>query len=185
MCPDPQLISVYLDGELPSPWKEKIESHLEHCPECSGKLARYRLLRADTAHEEIAMQAAKERVWQKLASQKPVAFRSPERAFAGGIWRSKVSIPLPAAAALIVAVIAMFFLLRPAEQADTTPNMMLASEEILPGIIPASDMNGVLQYLGALDGGEIIILHLPESRNFSSKGDPAIINATDYSRRGK
>jgi hypothetical protein len=183
MCPDPQLISVYLDGELPSPWKEKIESHLEHCPECYAKLARYRMLHESAADGDAAMQAAKERVWQNLSSAKPVVIKMPARSFAGGVWRSKVSIPLPAAAALIIAILAMFFLARPAQQTNENPGMILASEEILPEVIPVSDMKGVLQYLGGLDGGEIIILHLPESRSFFSSGEPAIINAADYTRR--
>jgi len=38
MCPEPQLISIYLDNELPSPWKEKLESHLAECSSCREKL---------------------------------------------------------------------------------------------------------------------------------------------------
>jgi len=66
---------------------------------------------------------------------------------------------------------------------DEKSNFILAAEEEIPEIIPAAtDLNGVLQYLGA-DGSDIIILRLPESRNFSRSGDPAIIRAADYSRR--
>jgi hypothetical protein len=66
---------------------------------------------------------------------------------------------------------------------DERVNFILAAEEEIPGIIPAAtDLNGVLKYLGA-DGSDIIILRLPENRNFSRSGDPAIIRAADYSRR--
>jgi hypothetical protein len=96
-------------------------------------------------------------------------------------------VPLPAAAAaaaLIVFALAMFWLKRPAEPA-AMPNMILASEEDLgpAGMAPVSDMNGVLQYLSGADSGDILILRLPESRNFTSSGEPAIIRAADYSRR--
>jgi hypothetical protein len=43
-------------------------------------------------------------------------------------------------------------------------------------------MESVLQYLGSNDTGDILILRLPESRNFASYGEPAIIKAADYTR---
>ena len=50
-CPDSSLISVYLDDELPEPYKARFESHLSSCSICSGKLAKAKklrdLLRAD------------------------------------------------------------------------------------------------------------------------------------------
>jgi len=63
--------------------------------------------------------------------------------------------------------------------------MTLAAETEFdaPDIIPASNMESVLQYLGSRDNGEIIILRWPESRNFVNYGEPAIIRAADYSRQ--
>ncbi|UTC64353.1 zf-HC2 domain-containing protein [Treponema sp. OMZ 788] len=34
-CPDKDLYSAYVDGELQSPWKEQIEAHLASCEKCS------------------------------------------------------------------------------------------------------------------------------------------------------
>ncbi|GHU05470.1 hypothetical protein FACS1894147_11680 [Spirochaetia bacterium] len=42
MCPDRQILSLYHDDELPSPWKEKLESHVASCPACAARLAQYR-----------------------------------------------------------------------------------------------------------------------------------------------
>ena len=36
------MLSVYLDGELPSPWKEKLEEHVSGCPECAGRIGAYK-----------------------------------------------------------------------------------------------------------------------------------------------
>jgi hypothetical protein len=58
-----------------------------------------------------------------------------------------------------------------------------AETEILPDIIPFSGMESVLQYLGGTDTGDILILRLPESRNFSSYGEPAMLRAADYIRQ--
>ena len=132
--------------------------------------------------EREMMEAAKNRVWQNLQNIRPEQRFRPHT----DIWRRRVSIPLPAAAAaaIVLAVLAALWIrggqIRSIEPASHM-NMVLASEEDMPGIIPA-DMNGVLQYLSS-DGSDILILRLPESRNFFSSGEPAIINAADYSRR--
>jgi hypothetical protein len=70
--------------------------------------------------------------------------------------------------------------------------MTLASEEFSispamqgfdpPGIVPTAGINEVLQYLGNRDPGDILIIRLPESRSFTSPGEPAIIKAADYPR---
>lgn len=44
ICPDKDLYSVYVDGELPSPWKEKLEAHLNDCAECRAVVNSYRNL---------------------------------------------------------------------------------------------------------------------------------------------
>jgi hypothetical protein len=59
----------------------------------------------------------------------------------------------------------------------------LAAAIEMQAIIPASDMNGVLQYLGNTDTADIVIIRLPESKSFMSFGEPAIIRAADYSGR--
>jgi hypothetical protein len=43
-CPDTDLYSAYVDGEVPSPWKEKLESHMASCPTCRKHVERYRLI---------------------------------------------------------------------------------------------------------------------------------------------
>ena len=105
--------------------------------------------------------------------------------------------PLPAAAAaavLLIIAFAALWTLR-TQQINTLQNITVASEEysMWPsgmdtgfeqgGMYPAMDLSGVLQYLGARDSGDIVILRLPETRSFMSSGEPAMIRAADYSRR--
>jgi anti-sigma factor RsiW len=193
MCPDPQLISIYVDGELPSPWKEKMDVHLKDCPACREKFENFKqlhvLINNNTSAKkasEAEIQESKEKIWRKIEVKK--RFVPHPR-----VWQRRISISLPAAAAIIITLAAMFissgsrilsngFAGKKASP-DEKVNFILASEEEIPGIIPAAtDLSGVLQYLGA-DGSDIIILRLPESRSFSRSGDPAIIRAADYSRR--
>ena len=219
MCPDPQLLSIYVDGELPSPWKEKMESHFSNCSACGEKLENLKRLHellikdtsarrtivekdaadaegsnaegadaegADSAEQEQEfMEGAKERIWRKLESRR--RFKR-----SAGLWQRKLSVPLPAAAAaaVIIALLAGLWLRGGqvknsgfAQQTAQEPvNFILAAEDEMPGIIPAADISGVLQYL-ASDGTDVIILRLPESKSFSRTGEPAIIRAADYPRR--
>jgi hypothetical protein len=39
MCPDRELLSAWVDGEVSSPWRESLERHLEACPSCSAYTA--------------------------------------------------------------------------------------------------------------------------------------------------
>ncbi|MCL2441163.1 MAG: zf-HC2 domain-containing protein [Treponema sp.] len=208
MCPDKQLLSIYVDGELPSPWKEKIEVHINNCPICREMYDNFRhlheLFKKDTTvtrtyveritdesapgkgeertYTEEEMQQTKERIWNNI---------NEKRKYRSRMWNRRLSIPLPAAAAAAV-VIALVtglwirgetflqtgFAARQAEAERV--DFILAAEENIP-IMPTADINGVLQFLTP-DGTDIIILRLPESSNFSRTGDPAILRAADYRR---
>jgi hypothetical protein len=185
MCPEHQILSVYLDGELPSPWKEKMENHLAGCLACRKKLEAFRAVSGAMKAGEMSMpESAKERVWRNLEAGRQGAL--PARGHrAPSIWRKSVSIPLPAAAAAaLLIVLGALWLLRPAGEAEARNTIIAADTDFeTPGIIPVSDMDGVLQYLGNRDSGDFLILRLPESRNFMSSGEPTIMKAADYTRR--
>jgi hypothetical protein len=208
MCPDPQILSIYMDGELPSPWKEKMEAHLAECSVCKGNYDNFKKLQehfkkdnhqwrtiVELAErdpqeplptEQELMEKAKEKVWRNLESRQRL------RKFS--IWKRRLSIPIPAvaaAAAVIIAVLTAVTLRGNsfgasldnnsfANQNIEPVNFFLAEEDD-PDIMPVSDISGILQYLGAGDSN-VIILQLPESKSFSRSGEPAIIRAADYSR---
>ena len=200
MCPDRQIISLYFDGELPSPWKEKMESHLEACPECRAALASYGSFgkQPDDPSEESIL-AARERVWNKLSAPTlVVSENSAQRAarqqsqfiMRQRVWNRSVTLPLPAAAAaavlIIIAMLAIFGLRdsKPGVQdkmAVIPEYMQVVGNE--QGMVPTTDMTSVLNYLSGLDNGDFMVIRLPETRSFVHTGEPALINAADYSRR--
>jgi hypothetical protein len=191
------MLSVYLDGELPSPWKEKMEKHLALCVSCRDRLDAYRetacrLKEAEAASPggdpaavsagEAALERAKDRVWLRLQNLEAGDTGRP----APGIWRRSVSIPLPAAAAaaVIFCIALAAFWFRQNAGTPQIQDMTAAGMELdLRGIVPVSDMHGVLQYLGDRDTGDIVILRLPESRNFMSSGEPTILKAAELPAR--
>jgi anti-sigma factor RsiW len=191
MCPDRQIVSLYLDGELPSPWDGKMETHLESCQECRVALAEYKSIKNYlSGDKEKTRTEAQERVWQKLTA--PSLVISPEPRKATGmnrVWRRNISLPLPAAAAaalVFVVLIALVGLRGRPQSAPVLQGQIAASAIGLndTGMVNIQDMAGVLQYLSSQDNGDFMVIRLPESRTFTHVGEPALINAADYSRRG-
>ena len=189
-CPNRQFVSVYYDRQMDSPWKEKMEEHIAGCADCARQLDAYKQISISLAQvDDKAMDEARQRVLQKLeTSGNYSSYKTPIdwRGGTSSIWKRRVSIPIPAAAAAVFMLIALAFLWMrsPGRLERMGPiNMAITAEtEILPDVIPFSGMESVLQYLGGTDSGDIIILKLPESRSFASYGEPAIIKAADYTR---
>jgi len=195
MCPDTQLLSIYIDEELPSPWKEKLETHLSECSSCREKFNKFKLIDKSTGSEQRIIDEAKDRVWQNLQSRqtfRPRIVKGNSSSENISIWQRRFSIPIPAAAAAaIIILLAALLMFRGGNQINNnglaSQNdpyhragfLIAAEEEEFPGIIPTSDINSVLQYLNS-DSSEIIILKLPESKSFSRTGEPAILRAADY-----
>jgi anti-sigma factor RsiW len=183
---------LYIDRELPSPWKEKMEAHLESCSACRFRVEQYEKLRsALTEGPEEALESAKGRVWSALAAREGEIRVAPlplvREKNLKSIWTRTVSLPLPAAAvaAAVFVIIAFFAVLgtRPAAPARTQDAAVAGIGTDLQGIAPVADITGVLQYLSSQDTADYVIIKLPDSRNFSSSGEPALLKATDYTRR--
>lgn len=118
MCPDETLLTAYVDDEVPSPWKERIEAHLDQCERCRGRVAQYRALRsalhtADVVDETHLKNAAL-RIQNSFESQVAGLARVPQHS--GRIERysilsafnsRRISVPLPLMAASVL--LFMFF----------------------------------------------------------------------------
>jgi len=186
MCPDRQIISLYVDGELPSPWDEKMEAHLVSCEKCRSALSGYRNIKnylSDDKEKNLA--EAQEKVWQKLTAPSLVVSREPRKA----IWGRNITLPFPVAAAaglvfvVLLALAGVRMLSRPAlVLQDQVASAGIGLND--NGMVNIQDMAGVLQYLSSQDNGDFMVIRLPESRTFTRIGEPALINAADYSRRG-
>ena len=206
MCPDKQFLSVYFDGELPSPWKERMEQHLETCSGCRENLEAYRKMARCLnaggekgglleAPEAAVIEAAAARVWKRLEGRKRRADGKPRRFLPARIPNMFTA---AAAGAVAATAIICFLLLFSQSQnsKNSVPQLTGTAENFAgivpvnddpdaPDIIPASNMNDILRYLESDDSSNIVIIKLPERKKFSRYGDPAFINASDYSRRTK
>jgi len=169
MCPDNQILSIYFDGELDSPWKEKLEAHIESCPSCRERLALYRHTRQELAKIPVNPEEALVRVWENSN------FTAKRR-----LWNHSISIPLPiAAAAGLIMVLTMAALIA-LKQPQKVNGLPLAGME-MQEMIPASDMANFFQYLERDNSAEMVIIRLPET-TFTRAGEPRMLRASDYSR---
>jgi anti-sigma factor RsiW len=87
MCPNKRFLSIYFDGELPSPWNEQMEKHLESCPDCAKGIEIYKktseLLNDSklSGADNSLMEAAKSHVWEKIIAGKQMypLYQSPRQ----------------------------------------------------------------------------------------------------------
>ena len=189
MCPKRKIISLHCDGEIPSPWKEKMEAHLESCPECRAVLTEYGYLGKylQGASEDV-VSVAKERVWKKLTAPEliipapePMHIKPKSRP-----WNTHITLPLPVAAAAAFVIVASFVFVGISALNRTPPPPQVISAGMNlddQGIVPISDMASVIQYISNQGLGDYMVIRLPESQSFSRSGEPVLINAADYSRR--
>jgi anti-sigma factor RsiW len=114
MCPDDALLSAYLDGEVPSPWKEKIDAHINACPRCQAKVAEFQALSStlrtdfDTREQEF-LRLARSRIASSINFDTDPHKRAVGRVKVWqDLWSRRISLPMPvliASAAAFVLVI--------------------------------------------------------------------------------
>lgn len=106
ICPENDIHSVYLDGELNSPYKEQYLEHLQNCASCTEKLSKLKsvqgILREDSKNISLSDEQLAES-YQKLSTL--LKFRNVTKKSTNSplVFLNKV---IPAmAAALIIAVV--------------------------------------------------------------------------------
>ncbi|MGI5066412.1 anti-sigma factor family protein [Treponema putidum] len=129
-CPDKDLYSVYVDGELESSWKEKIEEHLASCEKCKRVVDSYRTISlklSENSSPDLNIQGSFLKLYAKrqdclkrmeINRNKPTSW----------MYKSnKIPIPALAAAALFLFVLTPIVVL--STQKSLTPSESVAVSE--------------------------------------------------------
>ena len=185
-CPNPDLLSAFFDREVQSPWSEKIQEHIEACRRCQQTLAQLdSLRRALLADAEPPVEGPLERTRERLHNRLSRRLRHRRRR----LWRMRISMPVPAIAAIFVVFLGMGGLLI---FLTTRPNFPFMSIKRQPSGItevqvaaPIEDLEQLLKSLDQEPGNEQIIITLPEDTEFLHFGEPRMLRADEYSRRLK
>jgi hypothetical protein len=103
------------------------------------------------------------------------------------LWRMRISVPVPAMAAMFVVFLGMGGLLI---FLSTRPNFPFMSIKKQPSGItevqvaaPIEDLEQLLKSLDQGPGNEHILITLPEDTEFLYLGEPRMLRADEYSRR--
>ena len=179
MCPDRELLSAYLDNEVPSPWKERIADELQKDAECAAIYAQLcenrRLLHAGPDPD---FAASKEAVWQRISDMPPARRPVP-------VWRRRIVLPVPvAAAAASLLMLLAGGLLWFTARATVAPNEIAATpagNELVVRIGEIS-IEELLRIINAGDTVGELTVTLPDSATFGIFGEPQLVRAADYRR---
>ena len=178
MCPDRSLWSAFADGEVPSPWKERMELHAAGCTRCANALAEYRALgaalRADPpAGDMRALEAA------CAGTARALDDRLRARAAAKGsfvrIWSGSLRVPVPVAMAAALTVIIMAGLAfgiagAPGRrQLQATQEVLAANADALDQLVRYLDERGT--------GSQAVVIRLPEGSSYATTGEPVILSS--------
>jgi anti-sigma factor RsiW len=194
MCPDRDLVSAYIDGEVPSPWRERLEEHMASCPDCAASAASYSSLgdrlRIEEAGEGAALARGRARLESILIGMPATAappralILARKRSLPRTAWRRSVSLPLPFAAAAAILVILLggattMLAFRPAKGPSI---QAVASGELAPLKAQPASMDELLRYINSSDGTVTLTIKLPTGTTFDSAGKPVIMRSSQVLR---
>lgn len=183
MCPDESLLSAFVDEEIPSPWKERMESHVAGCEYCTRKTDALRSLKRSllSCDDEAALRALSE---AKLRIAASIDFGKPGRVLGEGfagqlgrLWARRVPMPIPllaAAAAVLVFLVGMSFSVF-SSLSRSSGAMASASRLISPQPASFEMLTQSLRQYSA----QPIMIEMPQESLFSQLGNPVIVSSQD------
>ncbi len=182
MCPDREILSAWLDGEIDAPWDRALEEHVGACADCRGRLERLESVRRTLLEAPVPdWRPAMERVRSSLVA------RGLARVPSAPVWRRRVTLPLPAAAAAAVLIILLagalavsvvrstFGLVRITRQGTSGTEIRIAA--------PVSDLETLLRSLESGNGTLDEVIVLPKDVRLVPVGEPFMGTETEISRR--
>ena len=187
MCPEHEILSAYIDGEVPSPWDKQIEKHMLSCNTCAEKLESYKNLKNILLQDsEPDYRLPMQKVWDKITQVRKNIYQ-----FKKHIWQRKVSIPIPfvAIAATLVICIGFISVFNTMKPDPSSVNIITHKEDgsMTEVNITAKDAEEIEALLKALEDNNApneVIIRLPEGSNEFQVGEPELLRAIDFRRNG-
>lgn len=179
MCPDRELLSALVDGEVPSPWSDALERHILGCQTCAREVASLRslhsLLADDAATLDISAAGACERVEEQLRLQPPRSARVDQ------LWTRRYAIPLPAAAAAAVLMAVLSFALIQSNRHNADLRVAVQKAiEATPVSTSGVGIESILDYLSKQNAAVNVNITLPAGTYAGATGEPFIVREADY-----
>ncbi len=189
MCPEDDIISAYLDGELDSSVSARVEEHIADCPRCKEKLRAFQrishILLEDESPDYLAsMEKVKRRIQISQLASEGKAGRGIEK---NSWWHRKVEFPLPLAIAAMVLIIFLGFMVFFKMPSSNGVRMMRIKKEP-SGVTevqvsaPIEDLEALLKTMDNSDFKKEVIIQLPPKSQFLMVGEPRIMREAEFTR---
>lgn len=182
MCPDDELLSAYCDGEVPSPWKERIEAHAAVCSKCSARIQTYVELHTmlnslDTVEEKEAFDAARQRVLAGIQSKEFDFTKKSTGTFGHRFfefWTRPIVLPMPVAAAALVVIAFLGGLSLGVLNPHAKDATVLASAV---QTLPASNASfeSILQFAESQTSPQTVTIRVQKDALIIQQGTPVIV----------
>jgi hypothetical protein len=182
MCPDRDILSAFVDGEVGAPWQEAIERHLESCASCRTFVDAVRAMR-----RAIRQEGAPDWSGPMERVRRGILARDVSRPAAVRLWRRRLSVPLPLAAAAAAAVIgigaalAVVSLRGPVGHVRITRAPAGATEIQISA--PIGDLESLLRSVGGEETSQEDVILLPRNVCLYPVGEPRMGKAAEFTRR--
>jgi anti-sigma factor RsiW len=182
MCPDREILSAYLDGEVEPPWDRGVEEHLLGCETCRLRLARLeetrRLLQTAPLPD---VKAPMERVRRALLAQ------SLRRPLAVPVWRRSMSVPVPLAVGAVALVLLLSAFLA-VSLVRSNVGMVRITKGPAGGTeiqiaAPIGNLETLLKSVDTQESTREDVIKIPKSIRLLPIGEPRMGKAADFLRK--
>jgi len=184
MCPDSKLLSAFYDGEVASPWKEKIEDHITECAQCKAVVDGFSSQTDFLQSEPVPEFSSSFADVQMLIRHK----NNVETGHAPfSLFKAPV-IPMAAAAAAVLAFLFGFMMAGstgPSASYSEIPLAVADGWSVPPGdlVIPGEDLEAMLSMIEQNSDflfNQETSLELPVNLNLAHLGESALVRTASY-----
>ncbi len=178
MCPDREILSAYLDGEVEHPWNREIERHLTDCQACRLRFARMEETRRILQEESVGnWQTPMERVRRHLMAW------NMQRPLVQPFWKRRLSIPMPlagvAAAVMLCLGMSLAYTLFRNDMGTVRITKAAAGGTEIQIAAPVEDLESLLKSMDTQDSAQDVI-KLPKKFRLMPVGEPKMGKADEF-----
>ena len=182
MCPDRDILSAYIDGEIGVPWDDAIAAHAASCARCRAILDGLNQTRHALHREgELDWKGPMERVRRGILAH-ATAQPAPSN-----LWRRKVPVPIPLAALAAVIVLCLGVTLAVVLFRSNVGLVRItkapAGVTEIQIAAPIGDLEALIRSIGGEDPSNEDIITLPKNVRLIPVGEPRMGKAGDFPRK--
>ncbi len=179
MCPDRDILSAYIDGELGVPWDEAIAAHVASCAHCQAILDGLRETRQALHREgDLDWKGPMERV------RRGILVHAAARPAPSPLWRRRVPVPIPVAA-LAAAVVLCLGVALAVSLFRSNVGLVRITKAPAGGTeiqiaAPIADLESLIRSIGGEDPSNEDIITLPKNVRLIPVGEPRMGKADEF-----